>query len=72
MEAMQLLENAKLTVETIIENGGNLLIYNKLQFSALEEWNQAVWLLFTEIGIASNIDVKAPIGSTYKNYQIVS
>lgn len=67
MEAMQLLENAKLTVETIIENGGgNLLIYNKLQFSALEEWNQAVWLLFTEIGITSNIDVKAPIGSTYK------
>lgn len=67
MEATQLLENAKLTVETIIENGGgNLLIYNKLQFSALEEWNQAVWLLFTEIGITSNIDVKAPIGSTYK------
>ena len=68
MEAMQLLENAKLTVETIIENvgGGNLLIYNKLQFGAFEEWNQAVWLLFTEIGITSNIDVKAPIGSTYK------
>lgn len=43
-----------------------MLIYNKLQFSALEEWNQAVWLLFTEIGITSNIDVKAPIGSTYK------
>lgn len=67
MEAMQLLENAKLTVENIIENGGgNLLIYNELQFSAFEEWNQAVWLLFTEIGITSNIDVKAPIGSTYK------
>ena len=46
--------------------GGNLLIYNELQFSAFEEWNQAVWLLFTEIGITSNIDVKAPIGSTYK------
>ena len=67
MEAMQLLENAKLTVENIIETGGgNLLIYNKLQFGAFEEWNQAVWLLFTEIGITSNIDVKAPIGSTYK------
>ena len=66
-EAMQLLENAKLTVETVIENGGgNLLIYNGLQFSAFREWNQAVWLLFTEIGITSNIDVKAPIGSTYK------
>lgn len=66
-EAMQLLENAKLTVETVIENGGgNLLIYNELQFSTFREWNQAVWLLFTEIGITSNIDVKAPIGSTYK------
>lgn len=67
MEAMQLLENAKLTVENIIEiGGGNLLIYNELQLRAFEEWNQAVWLLFTEIGITSNIDVKAPIGSTYK------
>ena len=67
MEAMQLLENAKLTVENIIEAGrGNLLIYNELQLRAFEEWNQAVWLLFTEIGITSNIDVKAPIGSTYK------
>lgn len=67
MEAMQLLENAKLTVENIIETGGgNLLIYNELQLMAFEEWNQAVWLLFTEIGITSNIDVKAPIGSTYK------
>lgn len=67
MEAMQLLENAKLTVENIIEiGGGNLLIYNELQLRTFEEWNQAVWLLFTEIGITSNIDVKAPIGSTYK------
>ena len=67
MEAMQLLENAKRTVENIIETGGgNLLIYNELQLRAFEEWNQAVWLLFTEIGITSNIDVKAPIGSTYK------
>lgn len=66
MEAMQLLENAKLTVENIIETGGNLLIYNELQLRAFEEWNQAVWLLFTEIGITSNIDVKAPIGNTYK------
>ena len=67
MEAMQLLENAKLTVENIIDTGGgNLLIYNELQLRAFEEWNQAVWLLFTEIGITSNIDVKAPIGSTYK------
>lgn len=67
MEAMQLLENAKLTVENIIETGGgNLLIYNELQLRTFEEWNQAVWLLFTEIGITSNIDVKAPIGSTYK------
>ena len=67
MEAMQLLENAKLTVENIIEiGGGNLLIYNELQLRAFEEWNQVVWLLFTEIGITSNIDVKAPIGSTYK------
>lgn len=65
-EALQLLENAKLTVENIIERGGNLLTYNKLQFGAFEEWNHAVWLLFTEIGITSNIDVKAPIGSTYK------
>ena len=43
-----------------------MLIYNKLQFGAFREWNQAVWLLFTEIGITSNIDVKAPIGSIYK------
>ena len=42
------------------------MIYNELQLRAFEEWNQAVWLLFTEIGITSNIDVKAPIGSTYK------
>lgn len=65
-EAMQLLENAKLTVEAVIENGGNLLIYNKLQAGALKEWNKAVWSLFTEIGITSNIDVKAPIVSAYK------
>lgn len=67
-EAMQLLENAKLTVETVIEiRGGNLLIYNKLQANVLKEWNQAVWSLFTEIGITSYIDAKAPIVSTYKN-----
>lgn len=67
MEAVQLLENAKLTVETIIENGGgNLLIYNRLQANAFEEWNHAVWLLFTEIGITSDIDVKTSIVSTYK------
>lgn len=66
-EAMQLLENAKLTVEAVIENGGgNLLIYNKLQASALKEWNKAVWSLFTEIGITSYIDAKAPIVSAYK------
>lgn len=66
-EAMQLLENAKLTVEAVIENGGgNLLIYNKLQADALKEWNKAVWSLFTEIGITSYIDAKAPIVSAYK------
>ncbi len=66
-EAMQLLENAKLTVEAVIENGGgNLLIYNKLQAGALKEWNKAVWSLFTEIGITSYIDAKAPIVSAYK------
>lgn len=66
-EAMQLLENAKLTVEAVIENGGgNSLIYNKLQADALKEWNKAVWSLFTEIGITSYIDAKAPIVSAYK------
>lgn len=66
-EAMQLLENAKLTVEAVIENGGgNLLIYNKLQAGALKEWNKAVWSLFTEIDITSYIDAKAPIVSAYK------
>lgn len=33
----------------------------------LKEWNQAVWSLFTEIGITSYIDAKAPIVSAYKN-----
>lgn len=43
-----------------------MLIYNKLQADALKEWNKAVWSLFTEIGITSYIDAKAPIVSTYK------
>ena len=42
------------------------MIYNKLQAYVLKEWNQAVWSLFTEIGITSYIDAKAPIVSAYK------
>lgn len=49
-EAMQLLENAKITVEQAIENGGgNLLIFNKLQEQAIREERRAAWLLLTEI-----------------------
>lgn len=51
-KALQLLETAKLTIESAIENGGgNLLIYNKLQVETAREWNTAVWLLISEIGI---------------------
>ena len=52
-EAMQLLENAKITVEQVIENGGggNLLIFNKLQEQAIREERLAAWLLLTEFGM---------------------
>ena len=53
-EAMQLLENAKRTVETAIEiGGGNLLMFNKLQMSIIQEERCAEWLLLTEIGLLS-------------------
>lgn len=51
-EAMQLLENAKLTVEQAIETGGgNLLIINKLQTQSILEERFASWLLLAEIGV---------------------
>ena len=51
-EAMQLLENAKLTVEQAIETGGgNLLIFNKLHQQAIQEERFASWLLLTEFGM---------------------
>ena len=51
-EAMQLLENAKLTVEQAIETGGgNLLIINKLQTQSIQEERFASWLLLAEIGV---------------------
>lgn len=51
-EAMQLLENAKLTVEQAIENGGgNLLIFNKLYEQVIREERFAAWLLLTEFGM---------------------
>ena len=56
-EAMQLLENAKLTVEQAIENGGgNLLIFNKLQKQAIQEERFAAWLLLTEFGMLPTTD----------------
>ncbi|MBE6302328.1 MAG: restriction endonuclease subunit S [Bacteroidales bacterium] len=51
-EALQLLENAKLTVEQIIESGGgNYVIINKLQNGAIREFRTAIWLLLIEIGV---------------------
>ena len=51
-EAMQLLENAKITVEQAIEmGGGNLLNINKLQEQAIQEKRLAAWLLLTEFGM---------------------
>lgn len=66
-EAMQLLENAKLTVEQAIENGGgNLLIFNKLQKQSIQEERYAEWLLLTEIGVLSTTDRENKTVKAYK------
>ncbi len=55
-EAMQLLEDAELTVERAIENGGGeSLSYNQLPKSSVQEWNLAIWLLLAEIGLTATI-----------------
>lgn len=66
-EAMQLLENAKITVEQAIETGGgNLLIFNKLQKQLIQEERYAEWLLLTEIGILPTIDSDKKTVKAYK------
>ncbi len=55
-EAMQLLEDAELTVERAIENGGGKsLSYSRLLKSSVQEWNLATWLLLAEIGLTATI-----------------
>lgn len=64
---MQLLENAKLTVEQTIEmGGGNLLIFNKLQKQSIQEERYAAWLLLTEIGILPTTEKKYKTVKTCK------
>ena len=66
-EAMQLLENAKLTVEQAIENGGgNLLIFNKLRKQSIQEERYVEWLLLTEIGVLSTTDRENKTVKAYK------
>lgn len=52
-EAMQLLEDAELTVEQ--EIGGKSLCYNQLLKPSVQEWNLATWLLLAEIGLTATI-----------------
>ena len=66
-KALQLLENAKLTVEQSIENrGGNLLIYNKLSKQSIQEYRMAMWLLLIEIGVATEDKIVHQVISTTK------
>lgn len=66
-DALQLLENAKLTVEQSIENrGGNLLIYNKLCRQSVREYRMAMWLLLIEIGVATEDKIVHQIVSATK------
>lgn len=67
-EAMQLLENAKVTVEQIIENvgGGNLLIINKLQSIIIQEERHAAWLLLAEIGMLPKNEEESNTVKAYK------
>lgn len=66
-EALQLLENAKLTVEQLIEiGGGKLLIYNKLTKLSIREYRMAVWLLFIEIGVATEDKIVHQVVSATK------
>ena len=61
-EAMQLLEDAKMTIEQTIENGGgNLLIFKQLQNRIIQEIRNARWLLLTEIGILPDIEKESKI-----------
>ena len=66
-EAMKLLENAKVTVEQAIEiGGGNLLIFNKLQNTILQEERHAAWLLLTEIGVLPETEDENKTVKAYK------
>lgn len=66
-EASQLLETAKLAVESAIENGGgNSLNYNSIQALIAKEWNTAVWLLISEMGITTAIETQQQVVSTSK------
>lgn len=61
-EAMQLLENAKFTVESTIENGGGKsLIFNDLIKQSSREWNFALWLLFREFGFTETVKAQSQI-----------
>ncbi len=55
-EAMQMLEEAKLTVESAINGGGKPLNYSKLQNKSDRELNYAVWLLLRELDMISKKD----------------
>lgn len=55
-EAMQLLEQAKMTVEQAIDNGGgyNSLIFNRLLVNTIKELRIAEWLLLEELELVKD------------------
>ncbi len=67
-EAVQLLENAKLTIESAIENGGGgkSLIYSTLLKQSSREWNFALWLLFREIGFTDMVKAQSQTVYSHK------
>ncbi len=64
-EALQLLENAKLTVEQSIENGG-VLIYNELSRRSAREYRIAMWLLLIEIGVVTEDNIARQVVTATK------
>lgn len=67
-EALQLLENAKLTVERAVEmGGGKLLIYNNLANGYIKEYRKAEWLLIAELGLISKAQQKSNTVKAYKS-----
>lgn len=66
-EAMKLLENAKLTVEQVIENGGgNWLIISQLYNNIVQEERNAEWLLLMEVGVLPDIEKESKTVKTCK------